>query len=237
MSPDPLAPVTALPGVTEAVDAARAAVDALLKERALRTRRSQVRSAALARSASASARIDGDPHSEAAALRAFAELRPLARTWADAPLQALARVHALVAPDTGPADLRGRPRTDPTVTARLATLAEIVTTTRAPGIVTAAVVHGELLALSPFDGRSPLVARLAQRLVLVSRAVDPDALVVVEEGQEQLGRSLVDSAAEGFVSGDPEALAHWVTVVAASVRAGAVIARALCQEAVGQTED
>jgi len=48
---DPLAPLLGLPGVPEAVDASRAAVDRLLKERVLQTRRREVRAEALRRAA------------------------------------------------------------------------------------------------------------------------------------------------------------------------------------------
>ena len=47
---------------------------------------------------------------------------------------------------------------------RLAGLAQVTTTpTEAPAIVRAAVVHGELVALRPFDWGSALVARAAAR--------------------------------------------------------------------------
>ncbi len=43
----------------------------------------------------------------------------------------------------------------------------------APALVTAAVVHGELLALRPFGTHNGLIARAAERIVLVGSGLDP----------------------------------------------------------------
>lgn len=230
VTPDPLEPLMGLPGVPEAVDAARAAVDLFLRERVLRSRRGEVRRAALARSALATTRLD-DPHADAAspaALRTLRELRSASQVWGRAPLQALARVHALAAAGLVDDSDLGRPRDDPETSARLAQLARVATTSPAPGVVVAAVVHGELLALSPFRGANGIVARTAQRLVLVQRAVDPDALTVPEEGLLDLGVPRYRKAAEAFAAGSPAGVADWLVVVAASVQRGASVGRGIC---------
>ena len=59
MSDDPLAPLAELPGVFEAADAARAAIDGLLREPALRRSRGQVRAESRRRGAWASAQLAG----------------------------------------------------------------------------------------------------------------------------------------------------------------------------------
>lgn len=237
MTPDPLAPLLDLSGVPEAVDAARAGVDSLLKERVLRTRRQEVRAAALARAAVASTMLDGrradDAGASAGALQVLSEVRSASTVWGRAPLQALARLHTLAAAGQVDDEALGRPRDDVTTSARLSQLADVVTSSRAPGLVVAAVVHGELLALAPFSAANGLVARAAQRLVLVQRGVDPDALTVPEEGLLQLGVDRYRQAALGFGSGSAEGVADWLILVAASVQRGAAVGRGICADLAG----
>ncbi|SFJ76818.1 Fic family protein [Cellulomonas sp. KH9] len=136
---DPLAGLVDLPGVTDAVAAARAACEELRWHEAFRRRWREVRAEAGLRAAAASAALDGAPVGVAAvrawdtgtaaptggaeavaagALRAQgvvdSQLPALgARGGAPgAPLpQVLARLHAAAAADLLPADLVGRPRT------------------------------------------------------------------------------------------------------------------------------
>lgn len=232
---DPLAPLLGLPGVPEAVDASRAAVDRLLKERVLQTRRREVRAEALRRAALATTALDDGSASPSAvaspgALRMLREVRAMSQVWGRAPLQALARLHTLAAAGTVPDDELGRPRDDPATSARLTQLSATVTTSQAPGVVVAAVVHGELLALAPFDAANGLVARAAGRLVLVQRGVDPDALTVPEEGLLRLGLDRYRQAAAAFAAGTSAGVAEWVTLVAASLQGGAAIGRQICAE-------
>jgi hypothetical protein len=232
---DPLAPLLTLPGVAEAVDASRAAVDRLLRDPVLRTRRAEVRAEAMRRAALATTALEAGldrPSAEASpgSLRALAQTRAMSRVWGRAPLQVLARLHSLAAAGTVPDDALGRPRDDPVTSARLAQLSATVTTSQAPGVVVAAVVHGELLALSAFREANGLVARAAQRLVLVQRGVDPDALTVPEEGLLRLGVGRYREAAAAFATGSPSGVAQWVTVVAAAVQSGAAVGRDICAE-------
>ncbi len=242
---DPLASLAALPGVAEAIDASRAAMDGLLREPALRRRRGEVRSAARLRSAWASAQLAGadlswedfeapfaDDESGGlahAALQVASEVGALADTWKRAPLQALARLHTVAMSGRVPADELGRPRSETGVSERLATLADVVTATEAPGVLVAGVVHAELMTLQPFGSADDLVARAASRVVLVSRGVDPDALTVPEMGLLELGVDAYRSAVDAFADGSPAGLAQWLTFHAASVQRGATFARTLCR--------
>ena len=54
--------------------------------------------------------------------------------------------------------------------------------TTAPALLVAAVVHAELATAAPFASHNGIVARAAERLVLVARGVDAKSLVVPEAG-------------------------------------------------------
>ncbi len=143
------------------------------------------------------------------------------RVWQRAPLQALARLHLLAAADLVPEEQLGRPRPDPVVAQRLQILNQILTAkTAVSGAVLAAVVHGELLALRPFGTADGIVARAASRVVTVSSGLDPHALGVPEVFW--LGRlPLYREAAAGFATGQPAALARWITLCCDSFEKGA----------------
>ena len=128
-SADPLLPILELPGVTDALDSARAAVDALLWHRQIAARRAAVRAESALRGAWASAWFEGaecglaELRTGAAldvspvgrvlanAVAVHADLADLATVIGTAPAQALARMHALVAHGFVPDDELGRPRT------------------------------------------------------------------------------------------------------------------------------
>ena len=214
---DPLAPLLELPGVAEAVAAARAAVDALLGNRVLRRRSADVSAESSLRGAWASAVLSGvdvtlaDVRSGAAAdrpvvqgaLRAQAAIPALADTWTRAPRQALARLHALAAADlvdarcAGPADRAARSgstrwrRCSPPPRRR---------PSWSPASSTASCV-----SLDAFAPSSGVVARTAVRLTLIERGLDPKSLVVVEAGHLELAgeyrggaRCLPDGYAGGY---------------------------------------
>ncbi|RJK97678.1 oxidoreductase [Vallicoccus soli] len=132
--PDPLAAVAALDGVDAAVERSRAALDPLLRHRALRRSGGVVAVEASLRGALAAAALQDPavPHDDAAldalrarlregaepegaalrgAVRVAAGLGALVPVWRRAPLQALARLHGLAAADALPAAALGRPRT------------------------------------------------------------------------------------------------------------------------------
>ncbi|MCE7080078.1 Fic family protein [Streptomyces sp. ST2-7A] len=117
---DPLAPLADLPGVPEAVEAARTVVDALHRHRVMRRRRTEVAAEAALRGARASAALagadwgleevrrrtdfgtDAQARTVGAALRATAEAAHLRDIWKGSPLRVLARLH-LVAEGGAPA--------------------------------------------------------------------------------------------------------------------------------------
>lgn len=243
MTADPLAPLLILPGVAEGVTAARAAVDALLGNRALRRRGADVSAESSLRGAWASAWLAGtevaleDVRSGAAAanpvvqgaLRAQAAIPILADTWTRAPRQALARLHALAAADlVQDTEGLGRPVPGPEVAARLDTLAAVLAQTAAPAVVVAAVVHGELLALDAFAPASGVVARVAVRLTLIERGLDPKSLVVVEAGHRELGDAY-HAALTAYRTGTAAGVGQWLVHCADAVVAGARESSAICE--------
>jgi hypothetical protein len=241
--PDPLAPLLDLPGVADGVAAARTAVDALLGHRVLRRRSADVSAESSLRGAWASAVLSGadvalaDVRSGASvsdplvqgALRAQAAIAVLADTWTRAPRQALARLHALAGADLIPdRSGLGRPADVPGVAERLDTLVAVLTATAAPAPVVAAIVHGELLALDAFAPVSGIVARVAVRLTLIERGLDPKSLVVVEAGHRDLGVEY-PVALVAYRSGTPDGIAQWLRHCCDAVVAGAQESTAVCE--------
>lgn len=240
MPADPLAPLLELPGVPAAVDRARAAVDALLGNRVVRRRSSDVSAESALHGAWASAWLAGselpladvrsgkaadDPVVQGA-LRAQSAIGSLAETWSRAPRQALAKLHALAAADLVGTELLGRPR--PGTAERLDTLAHVLAGTNAPAVVVAAVVHGELLGLDAFPPASGVVARAAVRLTLVERGLDPKSLVVIEAGHREL-RGAYDAAADAYRTGTADGIGTWLVHGADAVVAGARESLAICE--------
>ncbi|MFL6077168.1 MAG: oxidoreductase [Mycobacteriales bacterium] len=239
---DPLAPLLDLPGVAEAAEEARVAVDRLLGHRVLRRRSAEVSAESAVRGAWASAALDGagsalaDVRSGAAtdpvtqgALRVATGLGPLVDTWERAPRQVLARLHLLAARDlvdpAAPAEALGRP--DPAAADRLELLSQVlVARTAAPAVVVAAFVHGELLAGRPFPVGSGVVARAAARLTLVTRGLDPKGLAVPEVGHRELAGEYAELAA-GY--GTPEGVAAWIRHCCAATALGAREGLAICE--------
>lgn len=240
VSADPLAALLDLPGTTDGVERARAAVDGLLGDRTLRRRSADVSAESSLRGAWASAWLAGaevplaDVRSGAAAdqpvvqgaLRAQSAIGALADTWTRAPRQALARLHALAAADLADPDDLGRPAAG--TAERLDTLTAVLGATFAPAVVVAAIVHGELLGLDAFPPVSGVVARAAVRLTLVERGLDPKSLVVVEAGHREL-RAPYEEAIGAYRSGTPEGIARWLVHCADALVAGAQEARAICE--------
>ncbi|MBA2716331.1 MAG: oxidoreductase, partial [Propionibacteriales bacterium] len=131
--PDPaddFAVWASLEGVPSALAATRDGIDALLRDRGLRRTTAELTAESLLRGAVASARLDGsrataeelragsDPVA-AAAVRLNGQLLSLVPVIGRSPMQALARMHSLAAPQDAPSDEVGRPRGAPGVAARL----------------------------------------------------------------------------------------------------------------------
>nr|WP_297430147.1 Fic family protein [uncultured Actinotalea sp.] len=181
------------------------------------------------------------------ALRVQAEVErlmaPPGTTARPAPVpfrQLLARLH--VAATAGPTDeagaaATGRPRRgEPRdlaglgpapapgeVDARLDVLAEVVdapSSAAVPGLLVAAVAHGELLALRPFEHGNGLVARAVFRHLLVREGVDVVGVVVPEVAWAAQPLPYVATAAQ-FAAGSADGVAAWLRWCAAAVVRGA----------------
>jgi hypothetical protein len=247
-SDDPLAHLAALPGVADAVDRARAAVDGLRGHRVLRRSAERVSSESALRGARASAALAGAdlpldvvrrtvtaggrlPDAEEAvvqgALRVAAEVGALQATWQRAPLQAVARLHALAAAGQVPDDELGRPAG--AAAPRLASLGQLLTTTDAPALVVAAVAHAELVTSGAFAVGAGVVGRAASRLTLVTRGLDPSAVSVPEVGHVELGREVYLDALEGYRTGGADGIAAWLVHCAEAVVLGAREGVAICE--------
>jgi hypothetical protein len=214
-STDPFADVAALPGVGVVAAHARDAIDVLLRHPAVRRDPARLAAASALRGAKASARLAGgtltargDPITQGA-LRATSEAARLAATWQQAPGQVLARLHLLAARDLADSSELGRPQPD-TDLRRLDQLLRLISSGgAAPGVVVAAIVHGELMALNVFESGCEIVARAAERIVLITRGVDPLAVSVPEAGQLALARAY-RPLLRAYASGQPDGVAAWV---------------------------
>ncbi|MEV5898731.1 oxidoreductase [Streptomyces sp. NPDC052127] len=179
-----------------------------------------------------------------AALRLSAEAGQLLSIWRQSPLRVLARLH-LVAAATNDDEV-GRPRqagetvdeplielplpSATEVAGRLEGLSElIIAGGSAPALVTASVVHGELLALRPFTSHNGLVARAAERIVLIGSGLDPKSVCPAEVGHAELGRAAYLAALDGYVSGTPDGMAAWIAHCGRAVELGARESTAVCE--------
>ena len=231
MSSDPLSRLASLEGVPSAYAAARDGIDVMLRDRGLRRTSPETTGESLLRGAHASAVLEGSTSTltevrdgagdevAADAVRVSTELLGLAPTLTRSPLQALARIHALAAA-TLPAELRGRPR-DGDAAAHLRGIGDLITgATTAPALLQAAVVHAELATAAPFSSHNGLVARAAERLVLVARGVDEKSLVVPEAGHLAL-RAAYESNLRGYRDGGAAGVQSWLLYAAEAYAAGA----------------
>jgi len=232
MSSDPLAWLTGLEGVPSAYAAARDGIDVVLRDRGLRRTTPETTAESLLRGAHASAVLEGSASTldqvrvgegdqvAADAVRLSAELLALSPLLTRSPLQALARLHAVAAAGALPPEERGRPR-DAGSADRLRTLAGLLTSeTAAPALLVAALVHADLATAAPFPSHNGLVARAAERLVLVSRGVDEKSLVVPEAGHLAL-RAAYESNLRGYAAGGSAGVHAWLLYAAEAYAAGA----------------
>ncbi|MEU9266363.1 oxidoreductase [Streptomyces sp. NPDC048256] len=179
-----------------------------------------------------------------AALRLSAEAGQLLSIWRQSPLRVLARLHLVAAATSD--DEVGRPRqagekvdeplielplpSATEVAGRLEGLSElIIAGGSAPALVTASVVHGELLALRPFTSHNGLVARAAERIVLIGSGLDPKSVCPAEVGHAELGRAAYLAALDGYVSGTPDGMAAWIAHCGRAVELGARESTAVCE--------
>ena len=214
---DPLASLLSLEGVGSAFAATRDGIDVVLRDRGLRRTTPEQTAEALLRGAHASAVLAGSEADLADvrngsgdataqdAVRVSTELLGLASSWASAPTQALARIDVLAG---GP----GRPDSA-TAAGRLQQLAATVAATPAPALLVAAVVHAEVLTTHAFGARSGLVARAAERLVLVQRGIDPASVLVPEAAHLALRREY-ESNLSAYAGGRPAGVHAWMLYAA-----------------------
>lgn len=192
--------------------------------------------------------FSGEPEARTvgAALRLAAEAGQLLSIWRQSPLRVLARLHLVAAGGAAEDVSVGRPRLagetvdEPLIEAplpgadevagRLDGLAGLVIGgTAAPALVSAAVVHGELLALRPFVSCNGLIARTAERIVLIGSGLDPKAICPAEVGHAEQGRAAYVAAFEGYLSGTPEGMAAWIAFCGRSVGLGVRESTAVCE--------
>ncbi|MFH9618455.1 oxidoreductase [Streptomyces pratensis] len=263
-SSDPLAALGALPGVADAVDSVRKAVDRVYGHRVMRRRSNEVTAEAALRGARGSAALsgadwnleevrrrtdfsgEGESRAVGAALRLTAEAGQLLSIWRQSPLRVLARLHLVAAGGAAPDATVGRPRLagepvdEPLIEApvpgagevsgRLEGLSElIIAGSSAPALVMSSVVHGELLALRPFGSHNGLVARTAERIVLIGSGLDPKSICPAEVGHAEQGRAAYVAAFEGYLTGTPEGVAAWIAHCGRSVELGVRESTAVCE--------
>ena len=194
MSNDPFISAASLEGIPSAYAATRDGLDSLLRDRGLRRSTPEATGESLLLGAAATAAIEGSFY-DIGALKAgegdatargavllSTELLGLVPVWNRSPLQAIARIHALAAAGSVDSSDLGRP-SNPTGAERLNLLGRLLgQPTKAPGLVVAALVHAEIAVAGAFASHNGVVARAAERLVLVAKGVDPASVTVPEAG-------------------------------------------------------
>ena len=197
--------------VAASAAAARAEVDGLLWRRDVRGAAAAVAASSSDRGARDSAAIDGADIVEAdaspmgrvldAAQRLNADIPSQLDAFERAPLQVLARLHAVVAHGFVPEDELGRPRS-------------------ADAVHVDDPLHlGSLPAASVAADRLAALALL--RLVLASRGVDPSLFSIPEHGIWQQGRPAYVKALRAYASGTPEGVRDFLVWNATAIGLGA----------------
>jgi hypothetical protein len=225
---DPLAWLVSLEGVPSAFAATRDGIDALLRDRGLRRTDPAQTVESLLRGAHASAVLSGsdstlehvregtgDAVAQASA-RMSTALLSLVPVVVHSPLQALSRLHVLAAGT----ETAGRP-VNPEAADRMIALASTLSAvTEVPALLVAALTHAEVATVAPFGSYDGLVARAAERLVLVARGVDPASLVVPEVGHLAL-RAEYESNLRAYAEGGRSGLQAWLLYAAEAQARGA----------------
>lgn len=232
MTTDPYAWMASLEGVPSAFAAARDGIDALLRDRGLRRTTPETTAESLLRGAHASAVLEGSASAygevlEGAgddvardAVRLSAVLLAESPTLLRSPLQAFARLHSVAATASLPHERLGRPR-DAASAQRLRLVGELLQRSGdLPALLVAAVVHADLATAAPFASHNGIVARAAERLVLVAKGVDAKSLTVPEAGHLAL-RAAYESNLRGYAEGGDAGVHSWLLYAAEAYSAGA----------------
>ncbi|AUY51012.1 oxidoreductase [Streptomyces sp. CB01881] len=98
-----------------------------------------------------------------------------------------------------------------------------------PALVVASVVHGELLALRPFGSHNGVIARAAQRIVLLAEGLDPKSICPAEVGLAELGTDAYRRALAGYLAGTEEGMATWIGHCGRALRLGVRESTAVCE--------
>ena len=218
---DPFITAAQLEGIPSTYAGTRDGIDSLLRDRGLRRSTPDHTARALLLGAAATASLEGSPYdpdelaagggdaTARGAVRLSTELLGLLPVWKRSPVQAMARMHAIAAGGSvDDADL-GRP-VNPDGVERLTELAWMITQpTGAPGLVVAALVHAEIVAAGAFGTHNGVVGRAAERLVLVSKGVDPASVTVPEAGHSMMP-DVYRSALSAYASKKPTGVHHWL---------------------------
>jgi hypothetical protein len=231
-SDDPLAWLASLEGVPSAFAAARDGIDVVLRDRGLRRTSPEMTAESLLRGAQASAVLSGSVSSLASvragsgdviaadAVRVSTSLLGLAPTLARSPLQVLARLHTLAAAGSAAESELGRPR-DAASAERLQGVARLLSgPSSVPALLLAAVVHADLATTAPFASHNGIVARAAERLVLVARGVDEKSLTVPEAAHLAL-RPAYESNLRAYRDGGANGVHAWLLYAAEAYAAAA----------------
>lgn len=137
-------------------------------------------------------------------------------------------------PSATPAGLPAAPSADE-VAARLDQLSQLLvaraegTASGTPALVVAAVVHGELLALRPFASHNGVIARAAQRIVLIAEGLDPKAICPAEVGFAELGTAAYRTALQAYLGGTADGMAAWIAHCGQALRLGVRESTAVCE--------
>jgi len=230
-STDPFAWLAQLEGIPSAYAGTRDGIDAVLVDRGRRRTTPEQTAESLLMGAHASAVLEGSESTleemragEAdevaqAALRVSTEELSLVPVVKHSPLQAFARLHSVAAKGVIEEERLGR-AISPEASARIQELSAGLTRTKVPGLLQAAIAHGELITAAPFASHNGIVARAAERLIMVATGVDPASVVVPELGHLIL-RPGYESHLRGLREGGQAGLHAWLLYVSDAQAKGA----------------
>lgn len=218
---DPFISAAQLEGIPSTYAGTRDGIDGILRDRGLRRSTPEDTARALLLGAVATASLEGSTCEldelaagggdalARGAVRLSTELLGLLPVWKRAPVQALARIHALAAAGSVDDLDLGRP-VNPEGVGRLTELAWMLgQPTQAPGLVVAALVNAEITSAGAFATHNAIVGRAAERLVLVAKGVDPASVLVPEAGHAAEPQGY-RSALEAYASGKPTGVHQWL---------------------------
>jgi hypothetical protein len=173
------------------------------------------------------------------AVQATAESERIVSLVRTAPMQALARLHVAGFGQVVDAAAVGRPRLgDETceefadagpapaadaVATRLAALPDLVAAAespRVPGLIVAALVHAEIVAVRPFVYGNGIVARAMERALIQATGLDPTGVAVPEAGHLAKATHVYGGALAGYAQGSTAGVALWLRHAADALLAG-----------------